>query len=76
MEWRVSRLEEEFREFRVEMRGIRTELVAIRQDIGDIKGRLGELNGRVSQLPNTWQMLIGVAAIGGVLIGAAKLFGH
>ena len=66
MEMRVGRLEED-------MRAMRTDLSAMRSDTAYIRGR-------VESLPTTWSMIgtmiAGNVALVGLLVAAARLFGH
>jgi hypothetical protein len=66
MEMRVARLEED-------MRAVRTDLSAMRADTSYIRGR-------VESLPTTWSMIgtmiAGNVALVGLLVAAARRFGH
>jgi hypothetical protein len=63
---RLAKLESAFE-------AMRTDLSATRSDTSYIRGRL-------ESLPTTWQMvgtiMAGNVALGGLLMAAAKLFGH
>ena len=79
MDARVSRLEDDFKEFRSELRAFRAELVGIRTDTGSIRGDLGELKGRIGSLPTTWVMLTGLigsqVTLAGLVYAVARLLG-
>jgi len=66
IEVRVARLEED-------MRAVRTDLGAMQADMSCIRGR-------VESLPTTWVMIgtmsAGNVALVGLLVAAARLFGH
>jgi hypothetical protein len=60
MEARVSRLEEDFKDFRAELRAFRSDLTGIRTDMGRVRADPGEMKGRLAHLPTTWVMLTGL----------------
>jgi hypothetical protein len=66
MEIRLERLEEDCRLMRADLSATRSDTAYIR--------------GRIESLPTTWQMvttlLAGNVALVGLLVAAAKLFGH